>query len=669
MSVMSPSPLSASRWLYFSLLAGCAVVVLVGYLLYLNYNSQNALQKMSASQFRTSLNSWSEAFNYFLVERENDIRELAASDFVASYFINKSIGMSVKYGLQESRHIIERRFSHFTDATGDKKPIFSALALRDAEGAVVVFSKDANSRIEADDFDFSDNTFKIVRSTDPSHSIEALLEITASVWINEKIAGSVVGLVSIHELYRRFLPKQALQHVSESYHLVSLTNYSGLYSMICSRNLDNSMLKNYFQNEQSSWTDPSRPADGPIIPDSFEIIRFPFDKDGLELIWLVDKSLLYHTGEPHRFLLVFGTIVISVMACAFIAGKQYVKSLSLVSRLDIFTKLKEQIEKKNVALLDEMKQRQAIEEELRELNEHLEKRVRERSKELNKALSRIFLQEKLASIGHMAAGIAHELNNPINFVQINFNTLQTYFDHLLKLIFLHRKVAAESSAPSHYVTALSKFENQIGIDSVLEDIPVMFDESRQGFGRIAAIIEAMRNFSRKEQQNVTDVDLNKCINDTLIISRYEYKYCAVIEKHLQNISTVEGIAEQLNQVFLNLVVNAVHAIKGAEDIKEGRIIIRTWQESNHVCCSIEDNGTGIEKKDIPYIFEPFYTTKPPGKGTGLGLSISYDIIVLRHKGDILVEKKKDSGTRFTVKIPIAARRDLLLLPVPAVQSE
>ena len=296
---------------------------------------------------------------------------------------------------------------------------------------------------------------------------------------------------------------------------------------------------------------------------------------------------------------------------------------------------------------------------LKALNDSLEQVVICRTAELNIAHSKLIIQEKMASIGQLAAGVAHELNNPVNFIQTNFATLQEYFSDLITLFRLYKEalVTTTNQEQAYIIAHLLKIEKEMKFGNVLNDIPVLFDESEKGFERVGHIIRTMRDFSRQnEEEQFGEVDVNQSIENTLIISRNEYKYDTVIEKNFSPIPLIEGINELLSQVFLNLIVNGVYANSKAHRDGKSIISIRTWNDKNFVYCSFQDTGTGILPEHLNRIFEPFFTTKPPGQGTGLGLSISYDIVVHKHQGFLAAENQASGGAIFVVKLPIKQER-------------
>ena len=267
--------------------------------------------------------------------------------------------------------------------------------------------------------------------------------------------------------------------------------------------------------------------------------------------------------------------------------------------------------------------------------------------DLKNTQGQMLQNEKMASIGQLAAGVAHEINNPIGFVSSNLNSLGKYVERLNSFI------DRQGQLIEKYVTAddkqeLKQLRKKLKIDFLLEDTEQLLDESLEGTQRVQKIVQNLKTFSRLDESESKAVDLNECLESTLNIVWNELKYKARIEKELTEIPLVTCYPQQINQVFLNLLVNAGHAID-----EQGTIRLRSWQEENMVCIAVSDTGCGIPEKNLNRLFEPFFTTKEVGKGTGLGLSISYDII-RKHGGDILVQSELGRGTTFTVQLPVNA---------------
>lgn len=310
-------------------------------------------------------------------------------------------------------------------------------------------------------------------------------------------------------------------------------------------------------------------------------------------------------------------------------------------------------------ILVSARRRKEDEHKLRELNATLEKRVEKRTTELQRVQSQLFMQDKMVAIGQLAAGLAHEINNPVSFVATNFATLEENLELLTEVLHDYRHAVAEFSRefPQNqqlYQQLLDK-EEDFMVDYILNDIPKLFNESRDGFNRITEIIKSMRTFARQDSlDNWLDYNLNEGIRETLVLARNAYKYNAKLLLDLHDcLPTIQANPGQINQVLLNLIVNAAQALDaGNSESINGIIAIKTWSDAEMVFCQVSDNGPGIPKEDLSRIFDPFFSTKGPGKGTGLGLSISFDIIVNKHKGQIIASNIEQSGACFVIALPI-----------------
>ncbi len=265
--------------------------------------------------------------------------------------------------------------------------------------------------------------------------------------------------------------------------------------------------------------------------------------------------------------------------------------------------------------------------------------------QLKATQSQILQQEKMASVGQLAAGVAHEINNPMGFITSNLSSLQRYQDKLTAYIEqLESWLQGEGSAA--ILEQMKELKKKQKISFVLEDIRDLIEESNDGAVRVRDIVQNLKSFSRVDQTEFTPADINECLESTLAIAMNEIKYKATVEKDFGTLPLLPCFPQQLNQVFLNILVNAAQAIE-----KKGEIKIKTRAEAGQVKITISDNGSGIPENIREKIFEPFFTTKEVGKGTGLGMSISYDIIK-EHHGQINVESEAGQGTTFTIVLPL-----------------
>jgi len=302
----------------------------------------------------------------------------------------------------------------------------------------------------------------------------------------------------------------------------------------------------------------------------------------------------------------------------------------------------------------EITERKKAEESVRLACKNLE----EANQELKEMQSQLVQSEKLASIGQLAAGVAHEMNTPVGFVASNFETLENYTEKILELFRMYgellRKIeTGEKTELLNITDSICKTWNEMKIDFILEDLPVLFNDSREGIGRVISIVQNLRDFSRTEQsENFDTYNINDGIKATLVVAQNEIKYDADVETELSEVPEITCNTSQINQVLLNIIINAVQAIKSEERDDKGKIAVRTYATDYEVICEISDDGPGIKADVLQKIFDPFFTTKPVGMGTGLGLSISYDVIVTKHKGTLLVDNAVGKGTKFTIKLPI-----------------
>lgn len=255
--------------------------------------------------------------------------------------------------------------------------------------------------------------------------------------------------------------------------------------------------------------------------------------------------------------------------------------------------------------------------------------------------------EKLASLGQLAAGVAHEINNPIGFVASNLGSLGGYLQQIGQMLSAYRQ-SEEAIAAPEVRKRLQSLRESIDLDFLQEDIPLLIKESREGIGRVEQIVKDLKNFSRVDSDQQWQLaDLQQGIDSTLNIVANEIKYKADLVKDFHELPPIECLPSQLNQVVMNLVVNAAQAI-GPE---RGTITLRNGVDGEHVWLEVSDTGCGIDAQHLQKIFDPFFTTKPVGKGTGLGLSLSYGI-VKKHGGQISVRSQPGVGSTFRVELPI-----------------
>jgi signal transduction histidine kinase len=307
-------------------------------------------------------------------------------------------------------------------------------------------------------------------------------------------------------------------------------------------------------------------------------------------------------------------------------------------------------------------------QKLEQARQNLERRVEERTRELshkNQELNQAYDQlsdvlhelqqtqaqliqtEKMSSLGNMVAGVAHEINNPINFIYGNISHAKEYIKELLELLYLYQK---EYPQPTNIIK--KQLEN-IEIDFIREDLQKIFSSMKIGSQRIREIILSLRNFSRLDEADMKSVNIHEGIDSTLLILNHQFKPEIEVIKEYAILPLVECYPAQLNQVFVNLLSNAIDALREQNEQPHKQIVIHSEKvEEQLICVRIVDNGSGIEPHLLDKIFDPFFTTKDVGKGTGLGLWICYQIIQ-KHKGKIEVNSVQGQGTTFAITLPLS----------------
>lgn len=303
------------------------------------------------------------------------------------------------------------------------------------------------------------------------------------------------------------------------------------------------------------------------------------------------------------------------------------------------------------ALEEDIVRRKMVEEEMqRHLAEvtDLNTQLHETQSRLMQSQQQLVQNEKLASIGQLAAGVAHEINNPIGYVFSNFSSLQTYLDDLIRLI--NAFVDAENKICDDTVRMqLTKLRKEIDLDYLKNDLFDLMNESREGIERVRKIVQDLKDFSHVDANADWQwADLHRGLESTLNVVNNEIKYKADVIRTYGTLPFVQCLPSQLNQVFMNLLVNAAQAMPND---KRGTIEVSTGVEEGSIWVRISDNGCGMPEEVISRIFDPFFTTKPVGKGTGLGLSLSYGIIQ-KHHGSIKVDSEVGQGTTFTITLPV-----------------
>ena len=290
--------------------------------------------------------------------------------------------------------------------------------------------------------------------------------------------------------------------------------------------------------------------------------------------------------------------------------------------------------------------------ELLESNRRIKKMLTDLQKtheELKATQNHLLQSEKMASIGQLAAGVAHEINNPLGFIESNVAVLEDYLKYFLPsfqyICALQRQVQSEKA--SQLPEGMPAVEDAEKMEFMVNDIGKIFEESRKGLRRIKSIVSELLTFARHDSKEIENVDIQQVLEGTLRLAFNEIKHKAVVQKEYETqLPSVKGAGQKLQQVFLNLIINAAQAME-----EKGEIRVKTYHKGDTVYVAVSDTGQGIPQEVQPKIFDPFFTTKDVGEGTGLGLSICYEIIK-KHGGQILVDSVPGKGTTFTVSLPI-----------------
>ncbi len=299
--------------------------------------------------------------------------------------------------------------------------------------------------------------------------------------------------------------------------------------------------------------------------------------------------------------------------------------------------------------------------ELKKIYSSLEDKVKQRTQEINnknQELEKVYLElkdtqsmmvhsEKMRSLGEMVSGITHEINNPVNFIHGNLTHLKNYSKDLIDIIEKYKELS--SKLPDTDRKEIEELLEELDYSYLKEDLPKLIGSCQEGTERTRNIVMDLKNFSRMEEMLVSEINIEKEIHTALNILANKYKDVVEIHEEFSHIPTIEAYGGQLNQVFVNILDNAIGAIKSVK--KTGNIYIRTKQDGHNIVIEFQDDGRGMTEEQKLKIFEPFFTTKPIGEGTGLGMSISYKVISA-HKGKIDVKTKLNEGTTIILTLPV-----------------
>jgi len=384
-------------------------------------------------------------------------------------------------------------------------------------------------------------------------------------------------------------------------------------------------------------------------------LQLPKGHTGIQLTYGINASTLNDSFTNARNRLIISSIFIAFFAIGFaiILGKWFF--VRPIERLQTFAN------EISEGTTPHLKKTKRITIEIQQLSDQIgemAKKIQLREQSLlesNKMLKRnqntLVHAEKMAGLGQVTAGVAHEINNPIGFIMNNLTMLQEYNSFLKTLISqlftLRDKLSEEERNRLHIeLEEIAITLQKEDLDFVINDLDCITSESIAGAERVKEIAQGLKGYTYSAEKRSL-IDINECIESTLKMVWNELKYHCSLVKDLEPLPLIECMGGQINQVLMNLFVNAAHAMTG----KKGQLNIRTQHHRDNILIKVSDNGCGIPQGNLKHIFDPFFTTKPVGEGTGLGMSICYDIIK-NHGGDIEVQSKIDEGTTFIITLPI-----------------
>ena len=386
-------------------------------------------------------------------------------------------------------------------------------------------------------------------------------------------------------------------------------------------------------------------------PALFFTISWSFFLTGVIIYILKDAGVFPYNSFTTNSILIGSSLEVALLSFALadkINTYRKEKEESQATALRISLENEKIIREQNIVLENKVAERTF---ELKVSNDDLNKTLQD----LKEAETQLVESEKMASLGQLTAGIAHEINNPINFVTSNVKPLNRDVRTLIEMVYTIEKLALDDTPVAEKQKQIDEYKNEIDFDYLKVEIDQLLNGIGEGASRTAEIVKGLRIFSRLDEDDLKRADINEGLESTLIITNNLLDNVIKIEKNYASLPLIECYPGKLNQVFLNMISNAIYAIKKKFNGKDGGLLTITTQlDQQSVSITIGDNGTGMDENTKKRLFEPFFTTKDVGEGTGLGLSIAYNTI-LKHNGTVQIASEIGVGTSFTIKLPLVQK--------------
>jgi PAS domain S-box-containing protein len=715
------------KWQSYEVALTVANLLLLGYVIHLlvaNYFSQRDIRKAAEIRIAKETERQADAIGSFLAERRHDIEVLAYDQEILAYFENKSMGMSLKYGLRATLEQARERFGQILyDRSLGGRRMFSSLMLVEDGGEVLIENDELPTGRQLENF-VAEREGGVHLGWDPENRGD-FAYITVPVIFKGKTVGRIMAWVDLAPLLENTVKKEDASH----------SRWVDIFK--CGNTLPAGNYREHSIPGDIAGQESVVKVNGERIFSKAHIVGTPFD-----FVMVTPKKEIFGNASPLQQLIGVGAVAaIFLFAMIGLLRHFEYKSMSLAvqeseERLslaleatndgvwdwnyqtgavyysprwlemlgygigevennisawenlvhpddlphvrkmleDHFSGISETYESefrcrtkpggwkwilargrsisrdhkgaplRIVGTHTDITSRKEVETLLEEANRDLENRVKDRT-------SMLLQSEKMASIGQLAAGIAHEINNPAGFVSGNLETLKQYSEGLMELAAVNDRLTEELAAGTvtqgKFREEIEAVKQRINFDFIEEDISDLLAESLDGMKRIARIVTDLKDFSHIDKEDsVSECDLNELIDKAINVAWNELKYKCVVEREYGSLPPVPLNGGQISQVILNILVNSAQAIE-----KQGVIKIATSTAAGMALVEIADNGPGIPEEIRTKIFDPFFTTKPVGKGTGLGLHICQKI-VNSHNGTIVLDSTEGEGARFSIKLPL-----------------